>query len=116
MEIHVTYILMVQQLVNFLFVIKNYPRIFCKVQISTNYKKIILTLFVLSVILTRTGTILPVVNEITVIKTCKTDRHDITEILLKVVLNTIPITQPALMSYINQNISRMFPYWYCLLV
>ena len=43
----------------------NYLLIFYKVQISTNHEKIILKLFVLSVALARTGTILPGIREIT---------------------------------------------------
>ena len=38
---------------------------FYKVQISTNFNKIILKFVVLSIVLARMGTILPVVNEIT---------------------------------------------------
>ena len=41
---------------------------FDQVQICINYKKIILKFFVLSVALARSGTLLPVVREITLVK------------------------------------------------
>ena len=46
----------------------NYPLTFYKVQISTNYKEIILKLFVPSVSSVRTGTSLPVIREITPVR------------------------------------------------
>jgi hypothetical protein len=47
---------------------KNFPLIFYKVQISTNYEKIILKFIVLSIPLARQISIFPVVREITCIK------------------------------------------------
>jgi hypothetical protein len=56
--------------VNFIFVIEKSSDIFFyKVQISTNYKKIMLKFAVFSIALSRPATILPVVGEITRIKT-----------------------------------------------
>jgi len=53
--------------VNFLVAIK-LSSDFDQVQICINYKKIILKFFVLSVALARSGTLLPIVREITPVK------------------------------------------------